>query len=238
MKKQMKNIAACALLASVYAGFSSNALADEPRNVVQLSASASVQVPQDWLTVTLTATHDGRQAQEVQQQLQKALDAALRSAKPQAQGDALQVSSGNIGVYPRHDRNSGKVVGWQGRAEVLLQGRDFARITQAAAQIEGMTMSHLAFSLSDQGKAKVQEQAQTDAVAAFRTRAQQLTQAFGFNGYRLREVNVQTHGGQAPRVRMAQPAMLMDAKAEAQPMPVEAGTAEVVVEVSGSVQME
>ena len=80
--------------------------------------------------------------------------------------------------------------------------------------------------------------AQTDAVAAFRTRAQQLTQAFGFNGYRLREVNVQTHGGQAPRVRMAQAAMLMDAKAEAQPMPVEAGTAEVVVEVSGSVQME
>ena len=30
----------------------------------------------------------------------------------------------------------------------------------------------------------------------------------------------------------------MDAKVEAQPMPVEAGTAEVVVEVSGSVQME
>ena len=237
MKTQMKNIAACALLASICTGFSSNALADEPRNVVQLSASASVQVPQDWLTVTLTATHDGRQAQEVQQQLQKALDAALRSAKPQAQGDALQVSSGNIGVYPRHDRNSGKVVGWQGRAEVLLQGRDFARITQAAAQIDGMTMSHLAFSLSDQGKAKVQEQAQTDAVAAFRTRAQQLTQAFGFAGYTLREVLVSSQGQMpVPRPRM----MAMEAKMAPMadsPLPVEAGKSTVEVTVSGSVQM-
>ena len=207
------------------------------RNVVQLSATGSVEVDQDWLQMRLAATRDGNDAASVQKQLQQAVDAAMRSLRPQVQGQNLQVSSGSFGVYPRHG-NDGKIKGWQGRAEVLLEGKDFPRITQAAAQIEGMTMSNLAFSLSDQGKAKVQEQAQTDAVAAFRTRAQQLTQAFGFNGYRLREVNVQTHGGQAPRVRMAQAAMLMDAKAEAQPMPVEAGTAEVVVEVSGSVQME
>lgn len=239
MRQSLKNIAACALLVSVSTGFLQSAQAQELRNVVQLSASASVQVPQDWLVVTLSVTRDGRQVQEVQQQLQQVLEPALRNAKTMAQGEDLQVSSGDLGVYPRHDSNSGKVVGWQGRAELLLQGRDFARITQAAAKIEGLTLSNMAFTLSSKGKAQVQEQAQSQAVAAFRERAQQLTQAFGLNSYTLREVRVQTQGGYAPRVHMAQASLRMGApQAEAAPMPVEAGTTEVVVEVSGSIQMQ
>lgn len=239
MHQTLKSIAACALLASVSTEFIPNVHAQELRNVVQLSASASVQVPQDWLVLTLSVTRDGRQAQEVQQQLQQVLEPALRSAKAMAQGEDLQVSSGDLGVYPRHDGKTGKVVRWQGRAELQLQGRDFARITQAAARIDGMTLSNMGFVLSPKGKARVQEQAQTEAVAAFRERAQQLTQAFGFQSYSLREVRVQTQGGYAPRMHMAQASLRMDAaKAEADPMPVEAGTTEVVVEVSGSVQLQ
>jgi DNA-binding response OmpR family regulator len=48
---------------------------------VTLSASASVQVPQDELTLTLSTQREGSSAPEVQNQLKTALDAALTLAR-------------------------------------------------------------------------------------------------------------------------------------------------------------
>ena len=208
------------------------------RNVVQLSATGSVEVDQDWLQMRLAATRDGNDAASVQKQLQQAVDAAMRSLRPQVQGQNLQVSSGSFGVYPRHG-NDGKIKGWQDRAEVLLEGKDFARITQAAAQIEGMTVAGMDFGLSKEGRARVQEQAQAQAIDSFKARATQLARQFGFSGYSLREVSVNSQDAYpAPRmVRMN--AMPMAAKAEAADgMAVEAGKAQVVVNVAGSVQLQ
>ena len=88
------------------------AQSQEPlRNVVQLSATGSVEVDQDWLQMRLAATRDGNDAASVQKQLQQAVDAAMRSLRPQVQGQNLQVSSGSFGVYPRHG-NDGKIKGW------------------------------------------------------------------------------------------------------------------------------
>ena len=60
--------------------------------------------------------------------------------------------------------------------------------------------------------------------------------AFGFGGYALREVSINTNDqGPMPRMR----AMAMSAKSEMAdaPVPVEAGKSTVLVSISGSVQM-
>ena len=57
------------------------AVAAEPRNVVQLSAAGLVEVPQDVLVITLTATKDAPTLAATQTQLKQALDAALTEAK-------------------------------------------------------------------------------------------------------------------------------------------------------------
>ena len=77
--------------------------------------------------------------------------------------------------------------------------------------------------------------AQAQAVARFRSRAGELAKSFGFNGYTLREVSVHAQEpGVPPRPRM----LAMEAKSAADaPVPVEAGKAAVVVNVSGSVQL-
>lgn len=210
-----------------------------PRNVVQLSASGSVEVDQDWLVMVLAVSRDGREAASVQRQLQQAVDTALGVLRPLAQAQDLQVRSGNFGVYPRHDRD-GKISGWRGRAEIMLEGRDFPRVTQAAAKVDGLTVERIDFQLSRQARAKVQEQAQTEAISAFKLQAQQLAQQFGFTGYSLREVSVNRHGGYEamPMRRMAIGAAMSDAKMEALPISVEAGKVQVQVEVAGSVQLE
>lgn len=204
-------------------------------NVLQLSSTGTVEVTQDLLVMTLAATREGSDAASVQSQLQKVLDQALTTAKRQAQPGQLEVRTGSFGIYPRNNKD-GKVTGWQGRAELILQGRDFDRITRTVAQIDGMPVSQTGFGLSREAREKVEGQAQSEAISRFQSKAKELAQAFGFAQYTVREVSVNSNDmAFAPRMSMM--AKGMSADAAAAPIPVEAGKAQVVVNVSGSVQM-
>ena len=95
-----------------------------PQNVLQLSASGTVEVQQDLLSLSLTTTREGADASAVQSQLKAALDAALAEARKTAQPGQMDVRTGNFGLYPRYGRD-GKISGWNGTAELVLEGRDF-----------------------------------------------------------------------------------------------------------------
>jgi predicted secreted protein len=206
------------------------------QNVVQLSANGSVDVQQDLLMISLNTTRDGSDAAVLQGQLKAAIDAALAEAKKAAQPGQLDVRTGNFSLSPRYGRD-GKPLGWQGSAELILEGRDFSRISATAGKIQTLTLGGVSFALSREQRAKVEGEAQGMAIERFKTRATEIARSFGFAGYTLREVNVNSNDqGISPRPRMmamAAPAMASDA-----PVPVEAGKTTVMVTVSGSVQLK
>ena len=171
-----------------------------PQNVLQLSATGLVEVQQDLLTLTLSTTREGTDAASVQADLRKAVDAALSEVKKTAQGGQMDVRSGDFNVHPRYGRD-GKINGWQGRAELVLEGRDFPRITQAAARVPSMTIGNIQFGLSREQRGKVEAEAQSLAIERFKARAGEIAKAFGFQGYTLREVNVSGEdSGYQPRM--------------------------------------
>jgi predicted secreted protein len=205
-----------------------------PQDVLQLSAAGTVDVTQDLLVVTLTTTREGTDAATVQSQLKAALDAALTEARKAAQPGQLDVRTGNFGLYPRY-APLGKINGWQGSAELVLEGRDFARITQTAGRIGTMTVGNVGFGLSREQRAKVESDAQAIAIERFKAKAGELAKGFGFSGYTLREVAVNSNDfGPMPRRMMT--AGMAPASAE-MAVPVEAGKTSVTVTVSGSVQL-
>ena len=129
----------------------------------------------------------------------------------------------------------GTLTGWQGTAELVLEGRDFPRIAQTAGRISTMTIRNIGFSLSREQQAKAETEAQGLAIDNFKQRADELAKRFGFSGYTLREVSVNANVGAPFQPRM----MAMEAKAASDsPVPVEAGKASVMVNVSGSVQLK
>src|SRR3954466_11313740 len=130
-------LAACAL-ATTALGASAQTL-PPPQNVLQLQANGTVEVQQDLLQMTLTTARDGTDPAAVQAQLRTALDAALAEARKSAQPGQMDVRTGNFAIYPRNNRE-GRISGWTGTAELVLEGRDFARITQAAGRIGSMTL--------------------------------------------------------------------------------------------------
>ncbi len=186
--------------------------------------------------MTLTTARDGADPTAVQSQLKTALDAALTQARQTAQPGQLDVRTGNFSLYPRRNRD-GHITGWSGSTELVLEGRDFARITQAAGRVQTMTLGGVSFGLSREQHARVEGEAQSLAIERFKRKADDLAKGFGFSGYTLREVAVNANEpGFTPRMRMA---VAQDARA---PMPeaavpVEPGKASVIVTVSGSVQL-
>ena len=208
-----------------------------PRDVVQFTATATLEARQDQLSVTLRATREGSDPVVVQQQLKTVLDAALTEARPQAQPGTLEVRTGQFSLYPRSNRD-GRISTWQGTAELILSGTDLERIAALSGRIQNMSVSQTAFGLSREQREKLEQQAQAQAIERFRTRASEIARGFGFNTYSLREINInsQDQGAQIrPRF------MAMEAKASMAadaPLPVEAGQAQVQVIVSGSVQLK
>jgi len=236
MRNAAKYIALYALLTGASALFAQQINAPVLQNVVQLSANGSVEVTQDLLSITLNTTRDGSDAYTVQTGLKTALDAALVEARKSASPGQLEVRTGNFSLYPRYGRD-GKSVGWQGTAELVLEGRDFVRISAVAGKIQTLTLGNVSYGLSREQRLKVESDAQSMAIERFKARAADIAKSFGFSGYALREVSINANDqGYSPRPRM----LAMQAKSDMAdaPVPIEAGKTSVVVTVSGSVQLK
>ncbi|MBC7683149.1 MAG: SIMPL domain-containing protein [Ferruginibacter sp.] len=237
LKFATKYIATSAILICAGSVFSQEiGVSQVPQNVVQLTASGAVEVQQDLLTMVLATSRDGTDAGVVQTQLKVALEAALTEAKKAVQPGQLDVRTGNFSLFPRYSKD-GKITGWQGTTELVLEGRDFARIASVAGKISTLTMGNVSFGLSRSQRAQVEGQAQAMAIEQFKGKAGEIAKGFGFASYSLREVSVNaSDSGGMPRPRM----MAMEAKMASGDMavPVEAGKSTVQVTVSGAVQLK
>lgn len=206
----------------------------QPANVVSLSATATVELTMDWLTVVFSTLREGTDAAAVQSQLRQALDAALAEARRVARPGEVLVRTGGFTLQPRYGQKGG-VTGWQGHAELVVEGRDTVAIAQAMGRVQTLTVGRVAWSLSREAREKVESEVAAQAIARFRARADEVARQFGMSGYTLREVAV---SGNEPGA--APPVMLMRAQAARsaeESLPVEAGKAQVSATVSGTVQL-
>ena len=243
------------LLISLSAGWASTASAQmvalpAPQNVLVLATDASAEVQQDLLTITLQTTREGSDAAAVQSQLRQTLDAALAEARKAVRPGQMEVRTGAFSLFPRYavkPAGVNAITGWQGRAELLLEGRDIAAISQLAGRLgsvgggtgnAGMTVARVAFGLSREVREATEADVAARAIDKFKARAETYAKQFGFGSYSLREINVGSGDVQAPA---GQPMMRL-ARVAAAPMvdesqPVEAGKATLTVNVSGSIQL-
>lgn len=223
-----------ALLGAAAAQAQTAAIAPVPQGVLNLSASAQTEVTKDVLSVVMSATRDGQDAATVQAGLKQALDAALAEARRAARHGQVDVQTGGFSLYPRYN-SKGAISGWQGTAELVLQGRDMQAIAQLTGRLPTMTIARVGYTLSREASEKVEAELTAQAIARYRAKAAETARQFGYSGFSIREVNVQTQepaNGPAPVYAMAR----MEAAAD-KALPVEPGKGVVSVTVNGAVQM-
>ena len=234
--------AALVAIAACTACGATRALAVEPSSpigsgVLGLTATASIEVPQDTIAITMSTSKEGSDAVSVQTQLKLALDAALAEAKKDVRPGQLDVRTGSFSLFPRYAAKGG-INGWQGTAEIVVEGRDIAAIGALSGRVATMTVANVAFRLSREAARKVEADVVAQAIVRYRSEAADYAKQFGYAGYAIREVTVSTgegFAGPAPgRVRMA----AMSSAVSSEPLAVEPGKSTVTATVSGTVQMK
>ncbi|HEX2541735.1 MAG TPA: SIMPL domain-containing protein [Caldimonas sp.] len=209
--------------------------------VLGLSAQASLEVTKDLLAITFSTSRQGPDANAVQAQLKQALEGALAEARKVARPGQVEVQTGNFSLYPRYAGGSGTtaptLAGWQGSAEIVVEGRDMAAIGQLAGRITTMTVARVAHRLSRQASQRVEGELAAEAIGRYRVKAAEYARQFGYGGYTIREVSVATsepHDGPVPMMRM----QAAGAAPPGDALSVEPGKAVVTATVNGTVQMK
>ncbi|MGY8526053.1 SIMPL domain-containing protein [Paracidovorax citrulli] len=202
-----------------------------PAGVLTLSAEAQTEVPTDVVRVTLAAEQEGAEPAAISSSLSAKAQQVIAQAK---RVSGVQAESGGFTIYPSTDRN-GRISTWRGRAEVVLQSRDFNAASRLAGELAAqMQVQNISFSLSREARLAAERSLTEQAVAAFRNKADATTKLFGYGSYTVRHVQVGEAGMQPPMPRAYAAKAMM---AEAAPVPMEGGKAQVTVTVNGSVQM-
>jgi predicted secreted protein len=216
------------------------ALADTlppPQGVVSLTSSATVEVTKDLLTISLATTKEGQDPAGVQSQLKQALDAALAEAKKSVKPGQLDVQTGNFSLQPRYT-NKGVINGWLGTAELVVEGRDMQAIGQLTGRITTLTISGVSYNISRELREKTEGEVAAQAIARYRAKAADYAKQFGYAGYAVREINVQSNdvGPIRPMATYARAKAMSVSGDEA--LAVEPGKGSVTVTVNGTVQMK
>ena len=209
----------------------------DPEGVVSLNSSATVQVPNDWITVQFSTSKEGIDANAVQAALKEALGMALAQARQVARPDGhVEVQGGGFSLQPRFNAK-GIVNGWSGTTSLTVQGRDMGTIADLAGRIQSMTVGSLDYSVSREAREKAEGELAGQAIARFRAKAADYAKAFGYGTFTVREANINFDSGQpTPRPFLMQARKM--AVSDSASLPTEAGSGSVTANVNGSVQLK
>lgn len=199
-----------------------------------LSAEARSRVPNDEMIVTMAVEREGAQPGQPNDQVNRELADAIDRARklPGVQARLGQVWTQTV------QNSQGRITGYRVRGEVVLESRHFGDLGQLVGALGArLQMAGVGFQVSAQRREEERARLIDQAAVAFRTKAQAAARAFGMNGYELRSVALQDGVGPQPRYQPAPMALADGVRAAAAPMPVEGGDSEIVVGLSGSVEL-
>lgn len=213
------------------------ALADEaPRyNQISLQAEVRREVVNDWVQATVYVEFNEAQPAALADRLNKALDEALKLSRQYA---GVKASVSGNQTYPLYAQNN-KPNGWRGRAELRLESGDAKLLAELVGRLQGkMQLAEMNFSVAPASRDKAETELIDEAVQAFRQRAEAVKKSLGGKSYKVVGLAINTQqGGMPPPPRMAmfsRGAAMADAPAAP---PVEAGSSQVSVGVSGTVEL-
>jgi len=215
---------------------SAAALAAEPAppryNTVSLQANAQRELPNDLLDATLYVEVNDATPAGAANAVNAAVKDALRIARDTK---AVRARSGNNQTFPVYTRGN-QLQGWRGRGEVRLESRDFEAASALIGKLQGtLQLGGIQFTVSPQARRSAENELITEAIAAFKARAEIVKAALGGRGYKLVTLDVSSaREGPVPRLAMARAA---PAAAEVAPPALEAGVSTVTVNANGTIEI-
>ncbi len=200
-----------------------------------ITAQARGEVANDLLIADMAVEHEDRESAALANRVNADMAWALEKIR---QYPSIKATSGNYSTWPKHDRKQGHIIGWRSSQVLKLESDDFPAVRKAIRdlqerlQIRGMQL---------RPKVATRQSREDDLIAealnSFRQRASLVQSTMGANNFRIINVDINTNSRhQSPVMRNFAERSSLSKVAE-EPA-IAAGTSEIVVVVSGSIQLQ
>jgi predicted secreted protein len=228
----IKQASALAVMACVLAVTPVQVHATKKSPQAQLRATVSAELEQDQVRIVFSAQAEGPNSTQVNDGLSKALAQAKQTLGAPVD---VTVHSASFHTYPVYGKE-GQLTVWRGRADWALSGDNISAVIQAADKLTGqLAVSSVVFSLAEQTRRQEQVKLIDQVAEAFEQKAKAVSQAFGFEGFRILELDLVDSG------EVAAPRLMMTTRSapaqDAAPLELAPGRETVSVTVSGRIEL-
>ena len=172
-------------------------------NIVNLSAHAEREVPNDTLSAVMAVDSEGTDPVALAESVNRAMREALNVAQTYP---GVKAKSLNYQTFPVYAKT--RIVNWRIRQELRLESRDFAQATELIGRLQStMLVSNLGAGLSPEARKQAENALIVEALAAFHERAALVRDAEKSKGYRVKEIQIGGVGAQPRTYAAARGAM-------------------------------
>lgn len=193
---------------------------------VRFEAVAGGQVPNDTMEAVVGTVMEGVNPTRLAGQVNELMAWALKEAEgtPTVEAETLDYST--VPIY-----RDGRSVGWRASYSLRLTSPNFPALSELLGRMqERLQLRGIDFSVSPETRREAEDRLITEAIAAFRQRADLIRTTLGKSRYRIVSMEVTTSGGEPrPLARMT---------AEMAAPPVSPGDTRIEARVWGTVQVE
>ncbi len=202
-------------------------------NIVELQADAQREVQNDLLNATLYVELNDASPSALANAMNKRVNEALRVAK---EHKGVRVRSGGNRTHPVYTRGN-VLQGWRGRAEIRIESKDFEAASVLIGKLQsGMQLGGINFSVAPETRRAAETELMTEAIAAFKARADVARTALGGTGYKIERLSVVGGGHPPPRPLYAM--QQRAAAAEVAAPDLEGGVTQIGITARGTIEVE
>lgn len=196
---------------------------------IHLSASATAQLANDTMVVTVFAEEEGSKAQELSSLVNKKIHWGLELVK---QYPDIKRQTNSYTTHPVYQNN--KIKGWRVRQSLLLESKDMALMSEVLGQLQNkLALGSMQFSISPESRDAQDKILIDKALESFEKRSQQVVVKLRRKNYKIVDINISTSGSRPKRAQYEMRAMSMASEPA-----VSAGEQTVSVTVSGKIELE
>jgi len=207
---------------------------EDAMNRVSLQAESSKQVANDLMQAVLSAELEDRSPAKLADMINQAMTWALAKSR---NAPGITVQSGGYQTYPI--RREGAIVAWRASQQLRLESSDTDRMTVLIGELQSrLQLGSLTFTVSREVRRATENELIDAALDIFKQRAEIVRENLAAASYRIVEIDIRTSGA-PPRPPAPRGGRHMALHAELVTRPaVEAGSSEVSVSVSGTIQLD
>ena len=200
-------------------------------NQINLDVQSERDVDNDQLEVLMQVDEEGNRPEDIASRVNEKMDWALELARGKKD---IEVKTGTYQTYPVY--NDRYIVNWRANQQLNLRSTNITALTELVGSLqEKLQVVQMSFSPTKATRTRIENELISEAMEAFRKRAELLKPHMDNMNYRIVNLNIST--GQAGGPIMYREMAMAAKSSDAMMAPaVEAGTSKVVVTVSGSIQ--